>query len=107
MAECKPLLTFHPVTPCQLDGGGVYCKLHSGKYEYILKLAGTGAAPNLRFSFLEHDFASCFTVTPGQPPHKETVVLRVSNQDPESELVAGLHATSATRSSKLNVVLEY
>ena len=64
---------------------GVYC-LHSRKVRIHPQASGTGAAPNLRFSFLEHDFASCFTVTPGQPPHKETVVLRVSNQDPSQNL---------------------
>ncbi|KAH8063156.1 hypothetical protein JL722_2318 [Aureococcus anophagefferens] len=78
-------LTFHPVSPCVLDGAQ-YVVAVAGKYEYVLKIVGRGVAPNLRFSFSDHDFGPCFIVVPGQPPTRESVVLRVSNQDPHAHL---------------------
>jgi len=78
-------LTFHPVAACSLDKNQ-YIVTVAGKYDYILKLVGRGSAPNLKFSITEHEFGACFMVTPGQRPHKETVVLRVSNQDPSANL---------------------
>ncbi|KAH8054149.1 hypothetical protein JL720_14520 [Aureococcus anophagefferens] len=51
---------------------GTYVVAVAGKYEYVLKIVGRGVAPNLRFSFSDHDFGPCFIVVPGQPPTRET-----------------------------------
>ncbi|KAJ1445550.1 hypothetical protein M885DRAFT_473458 [Pelagophyceae sp. CCMP2097] len=78
-------VTFHPVSPTQLDGSAVTVVL-AGKFEYVLQVRGRGVAPQLRFSWLEHDFGACFTTVPGAPPLRETAVLRVTNYDATSPL---------------------
>ncbi|KAG5176525.1 hypothetical protein JKP88DRAFT_256749 [Tribonema minus] len=81
-------LEFAPLSEAALDGGGeLVCALAmSARHTYVLRLAGRGAHPGLRFSFLRHDFGPCFVTPPGEPPAAETAVLRVANADAAAPL---------------------
>mmetsp|Transcript_118563 Transcript_118563/g.206475 ORF Transcript_118563/g.206475 Transcript_118563/m.206475 type:complete len:3749 (+) Transcript_118563:362-11608(+) len=74
--KCAIELTFLPTNECHLDNIKATCKITNG-HQYVLLLNGSGAQPQLHFSFKSYDFGSCFlkTATP------YTACLTVSNRD--------------------------
>ena len=78
-------LCFAPTAPCDLGASELRLEV-AGKYEYVLRLRGTGARPALAFSFREHDFGAVFVAPPGLRTSPAVATLRVTNADPSQRL---------------------
>lgn len=59
-------------------GGSSLSFTVAGKYTYNLSPMGVGVQPALRFSFMQHDFGSCYVTSPGTDVYIEFLVLHSS-----------------------------
>lgn len=81
-AICK--LEFHPVQETVLDNLQYTCTI-AGTRKYTVGIAGSAVPPAVHFSFSAFDFGPSFIAAPGAPPISSTSILRVTNQDGESD----------------------
>ena len=82
-AEYK--ITFAPTRECSLDGSMLSITV-AGKYIYNIVARGGGVQPALRFSFMHYDFGPCFITSPGGATVVEETLLRITNNDPVSDI---------------------
>jgi hydrocephalus-inducing protein len=78
-------VTFSPQREGGIDGSMLSFTV-AGKYTYNIAVRGSGVKPALRFSFMQHDFGSCFITVPGGATITEEAVLRITNHDPSSTI---------------------
>ena len=84
--EMTYTLSFSPQREYSLEGGAMLSFTVAGKYTYNIIARGSGVKPALRFSFMHHDFGSCFVTSPGGSTVVEEAILRVVNHDPTNNI---------------------
>nr|XP_033799169.1 hydrocephalus-inducing protein homolog isoform X3 [Geotrypetes seraphini] len=70
----QTMLTFYPLQKCILKDARLKIKISNGPV-FSCVLLGSAVIPRIRFSFLMHDFGSCFIYHAGMPSHKRTLVI--------------------------------
>jgi hypothetical protein len=81
-------VSFSPIGEMGLEGSMLTFTV-AGKYVYYLAARGQGVSPAIRFSFMQHDFESCYITSPGATTVIEKAILRISNQDPSANISIG------------------
>lgn len=82
-ATCR--ISFAPTKQTSLDGSQIVCTV-AGSKNYNFVLQGGAVPPSLQFSFTSHDFGPCFVADPDASPIPETVILSVTNMDPDASI---------------------
>ncbi|XP_030060864.1 hydrocephalus-inducing protein homolog [Microcaecilia unicolor] len=74
----QTMLTFHPLQKCTLKDAQLKIKISNGP-TFTCLLLGSAAIPSIHFSFMKHDFRSCFIYHAGMPCNKRSLV--ITNKD--------------------------
>ncbi|CAE1301645.1 HYDIN [Acanthosepion pharaonis] len=74
----KCVITFCPKIKSSLNGAKMKLKISNGP-TYQIVFNGSGIFPGLQFSFLSHNFGTCFIFKAGMGP--KTATLRITNKD--------------------------
>ena len=78
------LLKFQPRQETSIDDIRLTCTT-AGTRKYPFILSGSAVPPAVHFSFSSFDFGPCFITEPGVDPLSETALLRITNNDPETD----------------------